>query len=281
LFRISQIIMRVPVSVAGVSSLFLSLFVGILVGGAPVSAFAETHEAEILRGSTTLGDKSFAPNPIQIASGDTIVFYNRDTVLHTATSGDGATGVASGEFDTGFLGPNRSAEVVVNGEGDIAYFCMAHPTMVGLVQVSSGPPQDETEATVETGYQDQTFAVKSTSMESVRATNLTINPGVSVVVQLEGSGGVELELPSGMIEGISSVTAADGTVVDFTKEEETDSHTRIKLQTPEGENTSVTIVGSRVVPEFPTILVLLTGSAAAAAVILGRTYGAKSFAPGI
>jgi hypothetical protein len=77
------------------------------------------------------------------------------------------------------------------------------------------------------------------------------------------------------------VTAADGTVVDFTKEEETDSHTRIKLQTPEGENTSVTIVGSRVVPEFPTILVLLTGSAAAAAVILGRTYGAKSFAPGI
>ena len=271
--------MRVPITVAGVSSLFFSLVVGITVGGLPVSAFAETHEVEILRGSTTLADKSFAPNPIQIANGDTVVFYNRDTVVHTATSGDGT--VASGVFDTGFLGPNRSAEVVVNGEGDIPYFCMAHPTMVGLVQISGGPVQDETEVTVETAYQDQTFAVKSTSNESVRATNLTINPGVSVVVQLEGAGGVELELPAGMIEGISSVTAADGTVINFTKEEETDSHTKLKLQTPEGENTSVTIVGSRVVPEFPAALVLITGSASVAAVILGRTYGARIFGPRI
>jgi plastocyanin len=272
--------MRVPVSIAGVSSLSLSLVIGMLVAGAPVAASAATHEVEILRGSTTLGDKAYAPNPIRIASGDTIVFYNRDTAVHTATSGDGTTGISSGVFDTGILGPNRSAEVVVSGEGDIPYFCMAHPTMVGLVQISGDPMQDETEATVETDFEDQTFAVKSISTESVRATNLTINPGVSVVVDLEGSGGVELELPFDMIEGISSVTAADGTVVDFTSEE-TDSHTRIKLQKPEGENTSVTIVGSRVVPEFPAIFVLLTVSAAVAVVIIGRTYGARSFAPRI
>jgi hypothetical protein len=153
--------------------------------------------------------------------------------------------------------------------------------MVGLVQISGGSIQDETEATVETAYQDQIFSVKSTSSESVRATNLTINPGLSVVVQLEGSGGVELELPSGMIEGISSVTTADGTVINFTKEEESENHTKIKLQTPEGENTSVTIVGSRVVPEFPAVLLLVTGSAAIATVILGRTYGARIFAPRI
>jgi plastocyanin len=271
--------MRVSIIIAGVSSLLLSLVIGTAIGGVPATAFAETLEVEILKGSTTLADKSFSPNPVQISNGDTIVFYNRDTVLHTATSGDGTTG--SGTFDTGFLGPNRSAEVVVNGEGAIPYFCMAHPTMVGLVQVSGGPTEAETEATVETAYQDQTFSVKSTSSESVRATNLTLNPGLSIVVQLEGSGGVELELPSGMIEGISSVTAADGTIINFTKEEESDSHTRIKLQTPEGENTSVTIVGSRVVPEFPAVLFLVTGSAAVATVILGRTYGARIFAPRI
>jgi plastocyanin len=238
----------------------------------PTSAFAESHEVEILKGSTTLGDKSYSPSPIQVANGDTIIFFNGDTVLHTATSGSG--GVSSGIFDTGYLGPNRSAEVIINGTGDIAYYCQAHPTMVGMVQVSEAPDGGKTEATVETVYQDQTYSVTSASAGSIRATAVTINPGVSVAVELDGSGEVELNLSSDMIEGINSVTLADGTAVTFTKVEETDSHTRISFELPQNENGSVTIMGARVVPEFQAILLLVTGAVAAGAVVFARFYGA-------
>ena len=272
--------MRVSLSVSGISNLLLSLIVGLaIVVGLPATAFAESHEVEILKGSTTLGDKSYSPSPIVISNGDTIVFFNGDTVLHTATSG--SAGVASGIFDTGFLGPNRSAEVVINGTGDLPYFCMAHPTMVGLVKVSEVPMQDKTEATVETVYQDQTYAVKSVSTGSVRATSVTINPGLSVMVQLDGSGEVELNLPSDMIEGINSVTLADGTVIKFAMEEETDTYTRIGFEVPPNENPSVTIMGARVVPEFPAIFLVFAGLAAASGVIIGRISGARKFAPNV
>ena len=272
--------MRVLLNLRGISILLLSLIVGLAIGiGVPVSAFAESHDVEILRGATTLGDKSYSPNPLQISSGDSVVFFNGDTVLHTATSG--STGVASGVFDTGYLGPNRSAEVVINGTGDIPYFCMAHPTMVGLVKVSEAPVQDKTEATVETVYQDRTYVVKSVSTGSIRATSVTINPGLSVMVQLDGSGEVELNLPSGMIEGINSVTSADGTVITFTKEEETDTYTRISFEVPPNENPSVTIMGARVVPEFPAIFLVFAGLAAALVVIFGRVSGARKFAPNV
>lgn len=260
--------------------MLLSLIVGLAIGvELTATAFAESHEVEILKGSTTLEDKSYSPNPIEISDGDTIVFFNRDTVLHTATSG--SAGVTSGVFDTGFLGPNRSAEVVINGTGDIPYFCMAHPTMVGVVKVSEAPVQDKTEATVETVYQAQKYSVKSVSAGSTRATSVTINPGLSIMVQLSGSGEVELNLPSDMIEGINSVTSADGTVITFAKEEETDTYTRISFEVPQNENPSVTIQGARVVPEFPAILLVFAGLVAASVVIFGRLSGASKFVPNV
>jgi hypothetical protein len=153
--------------------------------------------------------------------------------------------------------------------------------MVGLVKVSGAPVQDKTEATVETVYQDQRYAVKSISTGSIRATSVTINPGLSVLVQLDGYGEVELNLPSDMIEGINSVTSADGTVITFAKEEETDTFTRISFEVPPNENSSVTIMGARVVPEFPAIFLVFAGLAAASVVIFGRVSGARKLAPNV
>ena len=270
--------MRVSSKDTAVSCLLLSLIACLATGmNMPSSAFAQSHEVDILKGSTTFGDKSYSPNPIQVTSGDTIVFFNSDTVLHTATSGSAS--VASGVFDTGYLGPNRSAEVIINGTGDIPYFCQAHPTMVGVVKVSDAPVNDKTEATVETVYLDQTYAVTSVSTGSIKATTVTINPGLSVVVQLDGSGEVELNLPSTMIEGINSVTLADGTLIIFSKVEETDSYTRISFEVPPNENPSVAIMGARVVPEFPAILLLFAGVVVAAVVFFGRFYGAGKLVP--
>lgn len=250
----------------------------------PNAVFAETHEVEILRGATTMEDKAYSPSQIQISKGDTISFVNKDTVLHTATSGDGSTSVASGAFDSGFIAPNRSVEVVVNDIGDIPYFCTAHPTMAGLVKVSAGPAVNAggNIVTLEASHDGQTFTITSTSTGPTKATMVAINPGVSVLVKLDSPGEVELTMPIAMIEGINSVTTADGTAITFTKLEETDSQTTIKVNVPAGEDPSLVIIGARVVPEFSNAILLGAGFVVAAVVVLARSYGiGRNLAAGV
>ncbi len=233
---------------------FSTLFINPLPG-----AFAaETHEVEILKGATPLGDKSFSPNPAEISKGDTIRFVNKDTVLHTATSGEGTTATKSNIFDTGFLGPKRSAEVTINQVGEFAYYCEAHPTMVGVVKVSETSKGTTPFKTVAV-HDGQDYEIVGTSQSSVEATSATINPGVSVVVRFEGSGEVELTLPASMIEGISSLSDSDGAQIPYSKVDESPSATTVKFTVPEGIDRFVTITGSRVVPEFyalPAVIVV-------------------------
>lgn len=231
---------------------FLVLLMALLSNSLPAAFAAVTHEVDIQRGSTTMGDKAYSPNPSEISKGDSIKFVNKDTVLHSATSGDGATATKSGIFDTGFLGPNRSAEVIIDQTGEFSYYCELHPTMIGIVKVTEGTQtQNQFNAVAE--HSGQQYEIKGTSESSARATGASINPGVSVVVAFEGSGIVELELPTSMIEEVSSLTRADGSAIPISQIEESPSETKIKFTVEEGVD-SVTITGSRVVPEFTAVL---------------------------
>ncbi len=245
---------------------------------APSEALAaQTHEVEILRGSTTLADKAYSPNPIEIGKGDTIRFVNMDSVLHTATSGDSATGTAmpSGIFDSGFLGPNRAAEVTINEVGEIPYYCQAHPTMIGLVKVSEGIPGDDLYRVI-TSHDGQEYEVSGSNNYPARAKEVAIDPGVSVTVVFEGSGDAELTFPTTLIQGINSVATNDGTAVPFTKTNESDSSTTIRLTVPGGDR-SIVISGTRVVPEFSAIAAfLVAGSLSAMIIVTTRTFGIKS-----
>ncbi len=65
----------------------------------------------------------YAPTPIELQPGDTIVFVNHDVVPHTATARDTA-------WDTGEILPGDTVRVVPNaGE----YFCVYHPNMTAVV----------------------------------------------------------------------------------------------------------------------------------------------------
>lgn len=274
-FQFSQARMNFSVMSPRVITLVFSSIICLLIYlSAPSAVFAETHQVEIVRGATTMQDKAYLPNQIQILKGDTISFVNKDTVLHTATSGDGSSAVESGAFDTGFIAPNRSVEVVVNDVGDISYFCRAHPTMVGLVKVSENSVigSGTNKATLETFHDGQIYTVTSTSAGSTRATMVAINPGVSVLVKLDNPGEVELTMPVAMIEGINSVTTVDGAAIAFTKVEETDTQTTIKINVPEGADPSVIVMGTRVVPEFPGTTMLTIGVVVAAVIFVGRSY---------
>ncbi len=228
----------------------------------------ETHEVEILKGSTTLADKSYSPNPLQVMKGDSITFVNRDSVLHTATSGNGSPPTPSGAFDSGYLAPNRVATITINEAGEFPYYCQAHPTMTGLVRASEGSVGD-TEFSVTAIHDGQSYEIAGRS-PSAKASLVTINPSVSVVVTFDGSGAVELTLPTSMIEGISSVATNNGTSISFTKTNETDSATTISFTVPQGDG-SVVIMGARVVPEFSSMAALIVaGSTGVASLVVAR-----------
>jgi plastocyanin len=123
------------------SALALSITLGSFAV-ASVSAQGET-KASIVSGASTMGDKAYSPNPVNIKVGDTITWTNKDSVFHTVTSGTGPSDPSKGkEFDSGLSGPNA---LTTQGKtfshkfmtaGEFPYFCEPHPTMVGKVVVS-------------------------------------------------------------------------------------------------------------------------------------------------
>ncbi len=76
------------------------------------------------------GAQSFSPNPGSLAAGQTVAWFNADSVSHTATA-DG------GGFDTGVIAPGAtSSPITMSAAGSLAYHCAIHPSMVGSLTVT-------------------------------------------------------------------------------------------------------------------------------------------------
>lgn len=77
---------------------------------------------------------AFRPNPIDAKVGDTIEWINRDTIIHTVTSGNGPDDIDKGiAFDSQILPPTRTFSYTVDKPGQLLYFCELHPQMVGTI----------------------------------------------------------------------------------------------------------------------------------------------------
>jgi plastocyanin len=93
-------------------------------------------------GASTLGEKGFSPNPVNIRIGDTVTWVNDDTVFHTVTYRPFYGGETGKLFDSGLSGPNtlttkgKTFSHKFTEKGQYPYFCQLHPTMVGKVSVS-------------------------------------------------------------------------------------------------------------------------------------------------
>jgi len=94
----------------------------------------------IVPGASTLADKAFSPNPINVKVGDNVTWTNKDNVAHTVTSGTGPSDPHKGkEFDSGLstlLAPGKTFSQIFKTGGEIPYFCQIHPTMVGKIALS-------------------------------------------------------------------------------------------------------------------------------------------------
>ena len=88
----------------------------------------------IVPGSSTLTTDAFSPNPIQVSVGTTVTWTNDDAQPHTVNSGESPT--PSGLFDSPIMPPAGTFEYTFTEAGEVPYFCILHPNMVGTVSVS-------------------------------------------------------------------------------------------------------------------------------------------------
>jgi len=85
-------------------------------------------------GNATNATMTFSPNPIQVSVGSTVTWTNNDSVIHTVNSGTSPT--ESGLFTSPIMNPQDTFEYTFTEAGEVPYFCMLHPNMVGTVIVS-------------------------------------------------------------------------------------------------------------------------------------------------
>lgn len=78
-----------------------------------------------------IGDIAYAPTRIDVRTGDTVKFVNRDFIDHTATEEGG------GSFDLQITAQG-SAAMVMRDVGTFRYICRYHPNMRGEIRVT-GP----------------------------------------------------------------------------------------------------------------------------------------------
>jgi plastocyanin len=89
----------------------------------------------------------YVPSQISVNQNDTVTWINKDTEVHTVTSGVGAgleslmnnkQGRKDGIFDSGIFKPGGNWTYKFEKDGEFTYFCTVHPWMEGTVVVKKG-----------------------------------------------------------------------------------------------------------------------------------------------
>ena len=71
---------------------------------------------------------SFKPAEITVPVGTTVIWYNNDSVIHTATARDNS-------FDSGSMSEGDTFNHTFEEKGIFEYYCIPHPYMTGKVTV--------------------------------------------------------------------------------------------------------------------------------------------------
>jgi plastocyanin len=79
--------------------------------------------------TVTMAQMRYGALPANVKVGDTIVWVNRDTVLHTVTARDRS-------FDLR-IPPRKQAAMVVKKAGKFPFYCITHPAMRGTLSVAA------------------------------------------------------------------------------------------------------------------------------------------------
>ena len=91
-------------------------------------ASARSGDQQAVRVAVVIENYAFEPDPVSVKVGTTVVWTNRDEVLHTVVSNDKL-------FSSPELEVNKSFQYTFKKPGTFAYFCSLHPEMKGKVVV--------------------------------------------------------------------------------------------------------------------------------------------------
>jgi len=122
------------IKMAMVLSVF-SVLAGSLSMG-PVLVYAQGASVSIVPNASTMGDKSFSPNPVEVKAGANVTWTNDDSQIHTVESGSVGAEDSGSVFKSPILSPKATFEFVFEQAGNYEYYCTLHPQMVGEVVVS-------------------------------------------------------------------------------------------------------------------------------------------------
>ncbi len=123
-----------PTTTLAASLAVATLLLGACGDDGDDTADAPTEEAGESGGSADgpvtidIVDFEYDPPAITVAAGTEVTFVNQDTAAHTATARDGS-------FNTENLDGGAETTLVVDGSGEITYFCSYHPFMEATITV--------------------------------------------------------------------------------------------------------------------------------------------------
>lgn len=194
---------------------------------------------------------------IEILVGDTVVWKNADTVAHTVTSGTPETG-PDNMFNSGLFDPGKSYPLQFNEVGTFPYFCSVHPWAVGEVVVTEGlSVLPDVGGKITNG--DASFDLE------YKFNRLLDNPQInidqkSITFELVGQSQSSdhelfLKIPSALLDGPYVIWADGKKLVDFEHEKENGINTLLIPLTEQSK--TLTIVGTYVVPEFGTYVMIV------------------------
>lgn len=103
----------------------IALFVAVSI------ALTMTPGASAASHDMSISNFAFSPNSITIAPGDTVTWTNSDGTTHTVTGNNESWG-------SGNMANGQTYTHQFNETGDFTYHCAIHPSMTGVVHVTSG-----------------------------------------------------------------------------------------------------------------------------------------------
>jgi plastocyanin len=94
----------------------------------PSPTSGPTTNVSMVNGASLLTSTAYAPNPVNITVGTTVMWVNNDNTAHTSTADGGAWSSPS-------IAPGGQFTRTFSSAGTFTYHCTIHPNMIGTVNV--------------------------------------------------------------------------------------------------------------------------------------------------
>ena len=209
---------------------------------------------------------------VEIEKGDTITWKNADTAFHDITSGSEEEG-PDGIFDSGPFGPGKSFSYKFTEIGDYPYYCTLHPWMEGTILVTSGYS-----IIPNVGKQvgdGSTFFDVEYDFNRVLSTATIDEDQKSITFEIIGepkteNHDLELLLPAALIDGPLVIWVDGEKFSDF--ESERDGDLNALIIPLEADSKILTIVGTSVVPEFGSMVMVILGISVISLILFSQKF---------